>query len=325
MISMKDIAMETGVSRATVSYVLNGRYRADLKISEPVVRKVRAAAERMGYVRNKLVKSIVSGESRVIAIISPFPDYLLPTIKGCAEEAARHDCLIKLIPLTDDINQAVMQAVEFRVAGIFAISLKNEVIQKVNPKFFSYGIPSIGLTPNSGRMAFDQTASSRRGTEYLIAQGHRRIVFLGGKSPITSERAEGYREAMRDHHLSEEVLLMETSSSAQEEREMYERVIRMRPAAVQCSSDRFALNLMNACYKRKLFIPDWFSVLGFGNLPGSAVSSPHLTTVNEPYYETGRVMFRRIYRLIYEGKETEPEKLIGEVIERDSVKAFKSE
>ena len=50
MISMKEIALEAGVSRATVSYVLNGKYRAGLKISEPVIRKVQTTAQRLGYV-----------------------------------------------------------------------------------------------------------------------------------------------------------------------------------------------------------------------------------------------------------------------------------
>ncbi len=113
MISMKDIARETGVSRATVSYVLNGRYGEDLKISEPIIRKIQSAAKRMGYVRNELAKFVVTGKSRIIAIISAFPDYLLPAFKGCVEEAAKYGCLVKMIPLNDDINHAVMQAVEF--------------------------------------------------------------------------------------------------------------------------------------------------------------------------------------------------------------------
>ena len=95
---MKRIAQEVGVSRATVSYVLNGKYGDELKISEPVVRKVQMAAKRLGYVPNELVSSVVTGKSRVIALISNFPEFMMPMIKGCVEEAARHDCLIKLIP-----------------------------------------------------------------------------------------------------------------------------------------------------------------------------------------------------------------------------------
>ena len=99
MISMKEIAKEAGVSRATVSYVLNGKCGDNLKISEPVIRKVQATAQRLGYVRNELVNSVVTGKSRVIALISDFSYYMMPAVKGCVEEAAMHHCLIKLIPL----------------------------------------------------------------------------------------------------------------------------------------------------------------------------------------------------------------------------------
>jgi DNA-binding LacI/PurR family transcriptional regulator len=317
LISMKRIAQEVGVSRATVSYVLNGKYGDGLKISEPVVRKVQLAAERLGYVPNELVSSVVTGKSRVIAVISSFPDFMMQMIKGCVEEAARHDCLIKLIPRKDDINHAIMQAVKFRVAGIFATSLPAEVIDQIDPRFFDFNIPSIGLTHNTGRMAFDQGATSCLGTEYLISMGHRRILFFGTNAEVTSERAAGYREAMRRHHLKEEILMTDFSPST--EQRIYEKVIRLHPSAVQCCNDHLAMNLMHACYCRKLFVPEYFSILGFGNISGSAESSPHLTTVSEPYYETGVIMFRQIYQLISNGKVTPVKDLVGSVIERESV------
>ncbi len=325
MISMKEIAQEAGVSRATVSYVLNGKYGSELKISEPVIRKVQMTAQRLGYVRNELVNSVVTGKSRVIALISDFLDYMMPAIKGCVEEAAKYHCLIKLIPLGTDINQAIMQAVEFRVAGIFAISLPSEIIKAVDPKFFNYGIPSIGLKPNTGYMAFDQKASSRNGTEYLIRKGFSDILFLGTSngSPIAADRKSGYVEAMQKHGLPTRFL--DCGFFPEKVQKTYEKIIDLHPAAVQCANDHLALDLLNVCYHRKLFVPDYFSVLGFGNVTSSSFSSPHLTTVNEPYKETGRIMFRQIYRLIFEGKKIDPEKLVGEVIERESVRIADSE
>ena len=320
MISMKDIARETGVSRATVSYVLNGRYGEDLKISEPIIRKIQSAAKRMGYVRNELAKFVVTGKSRIIAIISAFPDYLLPAFKGCVEEAAKYGCLVKMIPLNDDINHAVMQAVEFRVAGIFAISLPPNVIEQIDPKFFSYGIPSIGLQPNTGHMPFDQKASSAKGTEYLIRKGFSDILYFGNLNDnvISMERKNGYTEIMdkqgfRKRFVSCELYPDEIAAACNQ-------IIDLHPAAVQCANDHLALALLHECYRRKLFVPDHFSVLGFGNVPGSSNCSPHLTTVNEPYYETGQIMFRQIYQLIAGKKEIDTARLTGEVIERESVR-----
>ncbi len=112
-----------------------------------------------------------------------------------------------------------------------------------------------------------------------------------------------------------------TDFSPATEQGIYENVIRLHPSAVQCCNDHLAMNLMHACYRRKLFIPEYFSILGFGNITGSAESSPHLTTVSEPYYETGIIMFRQIYQLISNGKVTPVKDLVGDVIERESVSA----
>ena len=319
MISMKKIAKEAGVSRATVSYVLNGKCGDNLKISEPVIRKVQMTAQRLGYIRNELVNSVVTGKSRVIALISDFSYYMMPAIKGCVEEAALHHCLIKLIPLGKDINQAILRAMEFRVAGIYCTFLPKETLEKVDPKFFTMGIPSIGLLDNAEAVTFDQKNSSRNGTEYLIRKGFSDILFLGSSddNAIAEARKAGYSEAMRKHRLP--LRLLEAKHSSEGIREACEKIIDLHPAAVQCANDHFALDLLNACYHRRLFVPEYFSVMGFGNVPGSSHSAPHLTTVNEPYYETGKLMFRQIYQLIFEGKEFCSEKMVGEVVERESV------
>ena len=321
MITMRDIARETGVSRATVSYVLNGRCGEDLKISGPIIRKIQATAKQMGYVRNELVTSVKTGKSRVIAVISDFPDYMLPAVKGCVEEAAKHGYLVKMIFWNNnDINAAIMQAVEFRVAGIFAISLPEKVIGQIDPKFFGYGIPSLGLTPHTGYMAFDQKKSAGRGTEYLIRKGFSDILYFSGicESPITLDRKAGYEEAMERHGLPKRFVF--SGRTAHDVDTACDRILELHPAAVQCSNDHMALTLLHACYLRKLFVPEYFSVLGFGNIPGSADSSPFLTTVNEPYYETGQIMFRKIYGLITGQEVSDTSDLIGEVIERESVR-----
>ena len=315
MVTMNDIAKAMGVSRTTVSFVLNDRYK-DVQVSESLACRVRETAERMGYVRNKLMDSVVTGKSNVIAIISAFHDFIMPMIAGCIEEAAKHGYVIKLIPLDADVNKAIRQAVEFRVAGVFVNSLSHDLLQKVDPKFFSYGIPSLGLTPYSGRMAFDQKRSAGRGTEYLIRSGHRRIIFYSSTSEISHERENGYREVMERYGL-ESVILRDLDFLKPED--LFEEILAFRPDAVQCYSDYYALDLMHYCYRKRLFIPETFSLLGFGNITGGRHASPHLTTIDEPYYEEGQLIFSRIRSMIETGKDLECELKIGEVIERESV------
>ena len=322
MISMKAIAKEAGVSRTTVSFVLNGRYKDDLKLSEPIVQKVLETADRLGYVRNKLVDCVVTGKSNVIAVLSHFGDYTIPTIKGCVEAAAEHNCIIKLIPLEKDINRALMQAVEFRVAGIFADSLQRSEMEQINPKFFRYGIPSYGLTPETHKIVFNQKESSCRGTEYLIRKGFRKIVFMGCYTEISRLREDGYREVMLKNGLEPRVLCCDMYP--EEICRISHELIDLKPEAIQCANDSLALILLHECFIKNVRIPEAFAVLGFGNVPGSRFSAPTLSSVNEPYYETGRLHFQLIYDLICQKTEHRYEPLIGEVIERESTTSLQS-
>ena len=90
MVTMKDIAERAGVSRTTVSFVLNGRCHKDQRVSEAVQKKVLDAAEELGYVRNDLVLSLVKGRSYVVGIVSEFRDFSFPIIRGYAQEAQNH-------------------------------------------------------------------------------------------------------------------------------------------------------------------------------------------------------------------------------------------
>ena len=90
MITMKDIAEKAGVSRTTVSFVLNGRCHKDQRISESVQRKVLATAEKLGYIKNDLVLSLVKGRSYAVGIVSEFKNFTFPIIRGYAQEAQNH-------------------------------------------------------------------------------------------------------------------------------------------------------------------------------------------------------------------------------------------
>ncbi len=318
MIRMSDIAEKAGVSRTTVSFVLSGRYKQDLKISEPIVKRVLETAEQMGYVKNEIANAVVTGKSRVIAILSYFDDYMMPTIRGCMEEAQEYGCIIKLISLKNGFNEAIRKALEFRVGGIFALS-QPESKKEIDPKYLRTGIPSIGLKENTGRMAFDQTASAMLGTEHLIEKGHKKILFLGCENVIALERENGYRNVMQNHGLQMDVIRM-ADKDAPLDPAVFDRILcEIKPDAIQCFSDLLAFKIMRECYKRRLFLPETFSLLGFGHTPASRETAPRLTTIDEPYFETGKIMFHQIYDLIEHGTYKEHIPLTGSLIPGETV------
>jgi len=129
---------------------------------------------------------------------------------------------------------------------------------------------------------------------------------------------EGYREVMARHNL-EPLIFKPSENNSVEALEMaVGQIITACPDAVSCVNDPLAMILMNRLYKHRLFVPETFSVTGFGNITASELSSPSLTTVSEPYYETGRCVFQRILNLIRTGDESAPEPFVGKLIIRES-------
>lgn len=313
MVSMKEIAQATGVSRTTVSFVLNGR-AAEMKISSQVTEKVCHAAKRMGYIRNDLVRSVVKGKSLSIAVVTLAKNYMLPAICGFIEEANFCNYHVNLVPFHGNIDDALTRAAAFRPAGIYVMEAQFSC-ESISPVFRRMGIPTLGVHAPA-RMNFDQKGSSRKGTEHLLSLGHRDIVYIAGNSSIAAERQAGYTEVMTENGLSCKIL-SGTGMNCNEN--LLKEIISSKATAVQCFNDYFAFQLMQQCYAEKLFIPEEFSLLGFGNLPAGEWTSPALSTVDEPYYETGVLMFRRMRDLIENGKEGDYGLLCGEVIQRKTI------
>ena len=314
MVSMKEIAQAVGVSRTTVSFVLNGK-ADEMKISRSMAEKIRRTARRMGYIRNDLVRSVITGESCSIAVLTMSKNYMLPALFGFIEEAHACNYHVNLIPVHErDINAALTRAVAFRPAGICVMTSDFDP-QEIDPVFHRLNIPAIGLGKLSGRMNFDQKMSSRAGTEYLLSLGHKKIFYVAGTSEIAGERQQGYVEAMTENGLECHISV---NNDFENKNDLLDEIISRKVTAVQCFNDYCAFQLMQSCFRRRIFIPECFSLLGFGNIPAGEWSTPTLSTVDEPYHETGILMFKRMRDLIKYGREQDYGLICGKVIQRET-------
>ena len=309
MSSMKEIAAAAGVSRTTVSFVLNGRHKRDMKISPEIVSRVQATARELGYVRNELVHSLVSGKSRVIAIIGHFYNFMMPIIRGYSDTAAKHNYSITLISRDAGytLEEALRIAISYRVAGILLPGLTPQERDSIAPEFSKCGIPIPNLFYDK-RSSFDQERSAEIGVEYLVSLGHRKIFCLATRNPITNQRIKGYENVMRRCGLTPDIW----------EENSFAELIDAHPDAVFCVTDGLAGRLLQFLYRKRIFIPEAFSLMGFGN-SGSANSAPPLTTIAEPYYETGCYACENLLHVINTGEPLEDfQPLVGKLIIRDS-------
>lgn len=310
MIGIKQIAEEAGVSKTTVSFVLNGRHKHGLRISEPVAARVLATAKRLGYVRNELVQAVVKGRSHVIAIVAHFSEICMPIVMGYSDEAAAHGYSIRLISMNGDLDAALMKAIAARVDAVVALGIPVESRTPAMEKFIRYGIPIFGLEAETHLCFFDQTHAARLASEHLALLGHRKIYCCHEDSEVQDLRLEGYRAAMREHGLEENII--HTANLDVDE------LLATGADAVFCSADHIALKIMHDLYLRRMFVPETLSVVGFGNTAAGKQASPALTTVNEPYYETGILSCRFLLYRLETGKELELQPLSSELIVRES-------
>lgn len=314
MVTMKEIAEKAGVSRTTVSFVLNGRCHQDQRISKAVQKKILDTAKKLGYVRNDLVLSLVKGRTHAIGIVSEFKDFVFPIIRGYAQEAQNHGYSLRLFQVDDDLESALTKAIQARMDAIVCLGISSSLVKNIPHHFFNMGIPIAGLnqTGHPEHPFLDQQNSAAAMTEYLVECGYKKIICYGGNYPQMPLREAGYREVMEKYQLPSQFLNHHSVSP--------DDIIDLNPDAVFCGDDYLACRLLQAAYLRNIRIPDAFGVAGFGNTNVSNFSSPALTTVDESFFESGVISMRNIILSIENKKFPEQTPITGKLIIRESTK-----
>ncbi|MEI8246565.1 MAG: LacI family DNA-binding transcriptional regulator [Lentisphaerota bacterium] len=337
MVTMKDIANAAGVSRPTVSQVLSGQRAGGVQISTETRKRVLETAERLGYRRNEIARSIKTGKTNVIGIIGGLQGgYSLDIITGIAEACAASGYFMKLLPVnnlendTDALGQAARQCVEHRVAGVICRSLKEHALDTLRAELDAMHIPIVLVDSSShhdwcSRVVSDDFAGIKEGVEFLLKQGHRKIVQV--TSPLNLEyariRADGYLAAMRESGLpvSEDMIceidtMLELSDNDKHKLAGFLKT--NKPAAVICGSDPVAMKVLMLCHEMKIAVPDDMSVIGFAGLDYTIFSSPPLTTIKQPFCEMGEKAFELLLRHINGDQKIYDLKLKTSLVIRDS-------
>ena len=294
-ITLKDIAAVSKVSTCSVSQVLNNKPRA-AKLSEETRCKILAAAQKLGYYRDELAHSIATGKSNIISVIIPNCGYTLPILSGISNEAEKLGFSIKLITAPfEKLNwdKALRESSSYRVAGIISCGVCYEQVEKlINYRKKNNTPVVVSMADNSdmplSNVATDQESGAEMAVEYLLSLGHRKIFCLWEDGYYYTLRKDIYCRTMEKNHLEPKIFTWND----------FDKLIAANPEAVFCIHDGHAQNLLIELYRKRIFIPDAFSVIGFGDLEHTANTSPPLTTVHEPYYEMGINLLQCLQRQI---------------------------
>lgn len=303
-VTVNDVAKHAGVSRATVSYALTQPSR----LSDEMLARVQASIAELGYVRNDAARRLRVGRSQALGLVvanSRNPVFA-ELASGAEEEAARHGMFI-LLANADDNAERERQYVRFfesqQVNGVLIApvgSVPEELVelrQKGTP-FVVLGKPQAEMVYPS--ISGDGRRGGRLATEHLIAQGRRRLLFVGGPHPQVADRRDGARDAVASapHPVQLETISVPLQTVRDGE-EIGEQLLQrgQLPDGIFAGNDLLALGLMHKLIAAGVRIPEHVSLVGYDDIEFAEYAIVPLTSIRHASNKMGAAAVRQVLNL----------------------------
>ena len=295
--TQQDIALATGLSQTAVSLVLNGVEPSS--VSDEARQRILQAAERLGYVPNRMARNLQSARTRTLACI--VPDITNPVypalIRGfqTAADAAGYDTMIFD---TDGAPEREQRALTWlsqgHVDGAMAVFFH---VAEADLKMATRGGTAVvrleSQRPRASRdfdkIYIDNAAAAQAMTDALIGKGHQRIAMLSCATGPGAERQRGYRAAMNAAGLKPQILRVADFTQIEGANAMAAALHEgFDASAVFAANDLLAIGAMSALIASGRRIPDDVAVAGFDNIALAQLLRPSLTTVSRNELAIGR-------------------------------------
>ncbi|GAA5051483.1 LacI family DNA-binding transcriptional regulator [Thermocatellispora tengchongensis] len=302
-VTMSDVARLAGVSTATVSRVVNGRYG----VSASTIAQVRSAIERLGYESSLVATSLRRSRTNVLGLVThSFQSYTAEVLKGVMEALSQSGFDL-IIYANSDLYGTYSEGWEQRHLTRLSGTLTDGCIVVTPWGEVRSSTPVVVIDPARDSTVPSVTADNLTGAtavvEHLLGLGHRRIGFIAGRSNMAAawSREEGYRRALAEAGVPVDPTLIgrgdfNPESAVPLARALLDRAD--RPTAIFAASDGMALKALEVAKGMGLSVPGDLSVVGFDNIPESALAEPGLTTVDQSMYRLGYEAARMLKSLV---------------------------
>jgi LacI family transcriptional regulator len=301
-LTIVDVARLAGVSRSTVSRVMNGREDVRTIVRARVLQVI----DETGYRPSATARSLVSRRTGVLGLVIPWrvsqlleDPYFVGLIRGVsrASNAAGTTLSFFLFETAEEELELYPRVVAPRlVDGLMLAGLRTD--DPLLDEVANSGIPmvSLGRVPHRDDVSWvdvDNFEGSRRAVQHLVGLGHTRIATIAGPQETVSgiDRHEGFIEGMREAGLAPEFVEFADWSGDGGYAAMLE-LLRHQPTAVYVASDTMAMGALRAVNDSNLSVPQDLSMVSFDGLPASDRSSPPLTTLRQPIPQIGEVLIK---------------------------------
>jgi len=330
----KDVAELAGVSRTTVSLVLNNV--AGAQISEKTKKAVLEAAKKLNYHPNAMARGMKMRKSNTIGLVAPWAgtdSVFSAVVEGVQDAAYEHNYYTLLCHTKGERKREdayVRYFMERRVDGIiFITSTGRQDYSNLEP-FLDQKIPFVLVNsgvddPRMSSVYVDNYLGAKMAVEHLYGLGHRKIGIIGtfktgGKAIV--DRLQGYKDALAELGLKPYLPTPQAGISPKHcGRIQTEELLSQAepPTAFYATSDLAAFGAYEVAHERKVVIPEELALIGNDNYPSCEHVIPTLSSIAQPLYAAGQEAVK-ILMSIFEGGDVQKITLPPKLVVRGSTK-----
>ena len=296
--SLKDLALELGVSIATVSRAL----RNSPEIGKEMQQRVKELAKKLNYRPNPFAQSLRREAPKIIGVVVPnlVTHYYSAVLDGIEDRARREGYSVisaNSHENYEDEAHAVDNFISMHVEGIVACLSQTTTDYHHFEEIAEMGIPLVFfgrtcLTERFSSVTANGDEAARQATQHLIDTGSRRIAFVGGPNHLdmVRRRKHGYLEALRDNHLPIDrdiVICDKIDYQVAPERTLQLLKSDKCPDAILAFNDIITFAAFTAIKESGLRIPDDVALIGFTDDVHAAYVTPRMSAIQDQSYKMG--------------------------------------
>lgn len=327
-VTMQQVAVEAGVSVSTVSKVINGRYG----ISATTAAHVSDVIDRLGYETSLVARSLRNQRTNVVGVlVADFEPFSTEVLKGAADAIRGSGFELVAYSAGGRVDEHVGWERRY-LSRLMGTLVDGAVLVTPTVTDVDSDGPVVAIDPHTGSTTIPTITAhnlqgAHAGVRHLLELGHTRVAMVTGRVDLVSAqlRERGFRDALHEAGVPvDESLVVHGAFEAEVAREAAYELLRRpdRPTAVFAASDQMALAVLDVARELGLDVPADLSLVGFDNIPESALSEPPLTTVEQPIREMGRDAVALLIELIEGGAPTDLHRTLGtDLVLRRSTRA----
>ena len=318
--SISDVAEMLGVSKSTVSRAING----NSGVGDELRKKVLDLVDEIGYKPNTIAQSLSRGRVNIVALIlgdirNPFYADLAFNIQRILNS---HGYMVMVFNSEYDVQREIeflKLTIQFNFAGLILITAQTEIVEDM---LHSMDVPMVlvnRILPSytGDSVLTDNFQAGYMAVMHLLELGHKHIGFVRGPgvSSASSQRFEGYRQALRnfslpfnEEYVYESDLKMETGITLARN---FVKDLKVRPSAMVVVNNMTAIGFIDGCRENGLSIPEDLSIVSFDDIEFSAMKGIELTTISQHVDKMSEHAARLMLKQLEE-KDAKPERVILE-------------